>query len=97
MRRAEDDRKDVIVAILRDVTVDDPRLAGYIDRQIIDLSINPREERLEVEHNGQRHLIDFNRTALNAIHAKLIDSGIAPDARLADRTRLARPLGVRAR
>jgi hypothetical protein len=25
-------------------------------------------------------LIDFNRAALNAIHAKLIDWGIAPDA-----------------
>jgi formylglycine-generating enzyme required for sulfatase activity len=80
VRRAEDDRKDVIVAILRDVTVDDPRLAGYSDRQIMDLSTNPREERVEVEHNGQRHLIDFNRAALNAIHAKLIDWGIAPDA-----------------
>jgi hypothetical protein len=36
--------------------------------------------RPEVEHKGQRHLIDFNRAALNAIHAKLIDWGIAPDA-----------------
>jgi Sulfatase-modifying factor enzyme 1/TIR domain len=80
VRRAEDDRKDVIVAILRDVTVDDPRLASYADRQIIDLSTNPREERVEIEHNGQRHLIDFNRAALNSIHAKLIDWGIAPDA-----------------
>jgi formylglycine-generating enzyme required for sulfatase activity len=80
VRRAEDDRKDVIVAILRDVTVDDPRLAGYLDRQIMDLSTNPREERVKVEHKGQRHLIDFNRAALNAIHAKLIDWGIAPNA-----------------
>jgi formylglycine-generating enzyme required for sulfatase activity len=80
VRRAEDDRKEVIVAILRGVTIDDPRLAGYTDRQIMDLSTKPREERVEVEHNGQRHLIDFNRAALNAIHAKLIDWGIAPDA-----------------
>jgi formylglycine-generating enzyme required for sulfatase activity len=80
VRRAEDDRKDVIVAILRDLTVNDPRLDGYRDRQIMDLSTNPREERVEVEHNGQRHLIDFNRAALNGIHAKLIDWGIAPDA-----------------
>jgi formylglycine-generating enzyme required for sulfatase activity len=80
VRRAEDDRKDVIVAVLRDVTIDDPRLAGYTDRQIMDLSTNPREERVEVEHKGQRRLIDFNRAALNAIHAKLIDWGIAPDA-----------------
>jgi formylglycine-generating enzyme required for sulfatase activity len=80
VRRAEDDRKDVIVAILRDVQLDDPRLKPWTDRQIIDLSTNPREERVEVEHRGQRHLIDFNRAALNAIHAKLIDWGIAPDA-----------------
>jgi len=80
VRRAEDDRKDVIVAILRDVTIDDPGLAAYTDRQIMDLATNPREERVDVEHNGQRHLIDFNRVALNAIHAKLIDWGIAPDA-----------------
>jgi formylglycine-generating enzyme required for sulfatase activity len=46
----------------------------------MDLSTNPREERVGVEHNGQRHLIDFNSAALNAIHAKLIDWGIAPDA-----------------
>jgi formylglycine-generating enzyme required for sulfatase activity len=80
VRRAEDDRKDVLVAILRDVTLDDPRLAGYADRQIMDLSTNPREERVEVEHRGQHHLVDFNRAALNAIHAKLIDWGIAPDS-----------------
>jgi hypothetical protein len=76
----KDDHKDVIVAILRDVTVDDPRLAGYADRQIMDLSTSPREERVEVEHRGQRHLIDFNRAALSAIYAKLMEWGIAPDS-----------------
>jgi hypothetical protein len=45
VRRAEDDRKGVIVAILRDVTVDDSQLAGYTDRQIMDLSTNPRPRR----------------------------------------------------
>ena len=34
VRRAEDDRKDVIVAILRDVTVDDPPLATPIARSL---------------------------------------------------------------
>jgi hypothetical protein len=33
--------------------------SGYTDRQIMDLATNPREERVEVEHKGQRHLIDF--------------------------------------
>jgi formylglycine-generating enzyme required for sulfatase activity len=80
VRRAEDDRKEVIVAILRDVSLDDPRLADYRERQIVDLSTNPRQERVEVEHQGQRHFVDFNRAALNAIHAKLIEWGIAPDS-----------------
>ena len=80
VRRAEDDRKDVIVAILRDVTVDDPRLSGYADRQIVDLSAIPREEPVAVEHLGVRHTVEFNRPALLAIHAKLIEWGIAPNS-----------------
>ena len=80
VRRADDDRKDVIVAILRDLTLDDQRLHDYKDRQIMDLSIDPREERVEVEHEGRKHLVDFNRAALNAIHATLIELGIAPDS-----------------
>ena len=65
VRRAEDDRKDLIVAILRDVTVHDPGLSGYTDRQIMDLSTNPREERVEVEHHGQRHLIVIRRATIS--------------------------------
>jgi conflict system STAND superfamily ATPase/TIR domain-containing protein len=80
VRRAEDDRKVLIVAILRDVPLDDPRLADYRELQTMDLSTNPRQERLEVERQGQRHLVDFNRAALNAIHAKLIEWGIARDS-----------------
>ena len=80
VRRAEDDRKDVIVAILRGVTLDDPRLSTYADRQIMDLSTKPREDRVEVELKGERHLIDFNRAAINAIHTRLIKLGIAPNA-----------------
>jgi TIR domain len=80
VRRAEDDRKDVIVAILRDVRLDDPRLKPWMDRQIMDLSADPLEERVEVEHQARRHFITFNRLALEAIHAKLIDWGHAPDS-----------------
>ena len=80
VRRAEDDRKDVIVAILRDVRLDDPRLKPWMDRQIMDLSAELREERVEVEHQSRRHFVDFNRLALEAIHAKLIDWGHAPDS-----------------
>ncbi len=80
MRRAEDDRKDVIVAILRDIKLDDPRLKPWMDRQIMDLSADPLEERVEVEHRARRQFITFNRLALEAIHAKLIDWGHAPNS-----------------
>ena len=80
VRRAEDDRKDVIVAILRNVRLDDPRLKPWTDRQIMDLSADPREERIEVEHQSRRYFIDFNLLALEAIHAKLIDWGTRPTA-----------------
>jgi TIR domain len=53
VRRAEDDRKEIIVAILRDVKIDDPRFAPFFDRQIMDLSVDPREERIEVEHRSR--------------------------------------------
>jgi hypothetical protein len=46
----------------------------------VDLSTDPREERVEVEHLSRRHLIDFNQLALEAIHAKLINGGYAPDS-----------------
>jgi formylglycine-generating enzyme required for sulfatase activity len=80
VRRAEDDRKDVIVAILRDVKLDDPRLKPWTDRQIMELSAEPHDERVEVEHQGRRYFREFNRLALEAIHAKLIDWGHAPDS-----------------
>jgi hypothetical protein len=80
VRRAEDDRKDVTVAILRDVRLEDPRLKPWTDRQIMDLSADPLEERVDVAHQSRRYFIDFNLLALEAIHAKLIDWGHAPDS-----------------
>ena len=80
VRRAEDDGKDVIVAMLRGVTIADERLRPYADRQIVDLSAEPRVERVEVEHASRLHLIDFNRAALDAIHTSLIERGHAPDS-----------------
>ena len=79
VRRAEDDRKDVIVAILRDVRWM-IRASPCMDRQIMDLSADPLEERVEVEHQARRYFVDFNRLALEAIHTKLIDWGHAPDS-----------------
>ncbi len=48
VRRAEDDRKDVIVAILGDVRLGDPRQTPWMDRQIVDLSSDPRDERVSI-------------------------------------------------
>ena len=50
VRRAEDDGKDVIVAMLRGVTIADERLKPYADRQIVDLSAEPKAERIEVQN-----------------------------------------------
>ena len=80
VRRAEDDRKDVLVAILHGVTLDDPRLQPYVDRQITSLSAVPLDEPIEVTHQGQTHTVSFNRPALNSIHTKLIEWGHAPDS-----------------
>jgi hypothetical protein len=80
VRRAEDDSKEILIAILRDLRIGDSRLKSFSDRQIMDLSVDRREERVEVEHLGRKYLIDFNRQALNAIHNKLIALGIAPDS-----------------
>ena len=45
----------------------------------MDLSAELREERVEVEHQSRWHFVDFKRLALEAIQAKLIDWGHAPD------------------
>ena len=80
VRRAEDDGKDVIVAMLRGITIADERLKPYADRQIVDLSAEPKAERIEVQHQSRLHLIDFHRPGLDAIHTTLIDRGHAPDS-----------------
>jgi hypothetical protein len=49
------------------------------DSSTLSEPIEPREELIEVAHE-RRRLIDFNRLALNANHAKLIEWGLAPIA-----------------
>ena len=75
VRRAEDET--IIVAILRDARLDDQRLSLCADRQIMDLSLD-RARRSRA--SARRYFIDFNRQALNAIRAKLIQWGIAPSS-----------------
>jgi formylglycine-generating enzyme required for sulfatase activity len=78
MNLAEDLGKEIIVAILRDLKKDDPRLARYADRQFVDLSAKPAERMEPFEHDGKVHRVEFHFPALKSIEARLADLGIAP-------------------
>ena len=75
---AEDLGKEIIVAILRDLKPNDPRLARWADRQFVDLTQEPQERMEPFEHEGQLHRVHFHLPALNAIAARLAHLGIAP-------------------
>ena len=75
---AEDLGKEIIVAILRDLTIDDPRLAHWADRQFVDLSANPTEHMEPFQYNGQMQRVEFHGPALASIKTRLADLGIAP-------------------
>jgi formylglycine-generating enzyme required for sulfatase activity len=77
---AEDLGKEIIVAILRDLTKGDPRLARWADRQFVDLSSEPTERMAPFEHEGRVHRVEFNPAALASIKARLAHLGIAPDS-----------------
>ena len=57
---AEDLGKEIIVAILRDLTPKDARLARWADRQFVDLSAEPLERMEPFEHEGQLHRVHFH-------------------------------------
>jgi formylglycine-generating enzyme required for sulfatase activity len=75
---AEDLGKEIIIAILRDVKKDDPRLVRWDDRQFVDLSSEPRQGMEPFEHNGQLQSVAFHLPALNSIKTALVRLGIAP-------------------
>src|SRR6516225_6178147 len=52
IRMAEDYGKEIIVAILYLLTMDDEALGPYRERQIVDLGLEPRDASFTVEHNG---------------------------------------------
>jgi hypothetical protein len=79
VRSAEDMGKEVIVTILYGLTVDDPGLRVYRDRQIVDLSAEPRTVTLSVEHKDTRKTVHFSETALAQIKARLDQLGISPN------------------
>jgi hypothetical protein len=75
---AEDHHKQVIVAILRDLSKVDPRLARWAESQIVDLSAAPAEPMPPFQHEGRTHTVAFNQAALASIKARLVALGIAP-------------------
>ncbi len=75
---AEDLGKEVMVAILRDLKKDDPRLSRWADRQFVDLSQQPTERMEPFEHDGRVHRVEFHLPALASIKARLAHLGIAP-------------------
>jgi formylglycine-generating enzyme required for sulfatase activity len=78
MNLAEDLGKEILVAILKDLKNDDPRLARYADRQFVDLSAQPTERMEPFERDGKVHRVEFHLPALQSIKARLAHLGIAP-------------------
>lgn len=79
IRMAEDLGKDVLVAILRDLAPDDGRLAPHADRQIVDLSVSPRDHRATIEHGGASMDVAFHRPGLSRIKQRLESLGIGAE------------------
>ena len=79
VRTAEELGKEIIVSIAYGLTVEDPRLAIYRDRQIVDLSAEPRTVTLSVEHKDTRKTVHFSQTALAQIKSRLDQLGISPN------------------
>ena len=79
VRHAEDLGKEIIVVLLRDLEVKDQRLASFSDRQIVDLSAQPKSLEETVFINGKKERILFNREEIEKIKNYLIRRGIAPD------------------
>ena len=78
MNLAEDLGKEILVAILKNLKKDDPRLARYADRQFVDLSAEPTERMEAFEWDGKVQRVEFHLHALQSIKSRLADLGIAP-------------------
>jgi len=80
IRMAEDYGKEIIVAILHLLTPEDEGLGVYRERQIVDLSLEPRDATFTVEHRGQRKAVAFSNKTLRSIKARLDQLGISPNS-----------------
>jgi hypothetical protein len=79
VRVAEDLGKEIIVTIVYGLTVDDERLSPYHERQIVDLSAEPRTITISVEHQDTRKTIHFSAPALDQVKSRLDQLGISPN------------------
>jgi hypothetical protein len=70
--------KEIITAVIRNLGVDDPRLARFSERQFVDLSAFPRDHVEALTWQGQEHRIGFNPVALAKIKGRLSVLGISP-------------------
>ena len=80
VRKAEDFGKEIIVVLLRDLTIDDRRLQSYKDRQIVDLSAPPQTHTEMVDFRGTQNEVHFNNDALIRVKDYLFRRGITPDS-----------------
>jgi WD40 repeat protein len=80
VRKAEDFGKEIIVVLLRDLTIDDRRLQSYRDRQIVDLSAPPQTHTETVAFRGAQSEVHFNNDALVRVKDYLFRRGITPDS-----------------
>lgn len=77
---AEGFGKEVIVALLRDIAVGDPRLSRFSERQFVDLSAFPQDHTEALTWDGREHRVPFNVGALARIKKRLEELGIAPES-----------------
>lgn len=79
IRMAEDLGKELLIVILRDLEVTDPRLLPFTERHIVRLDAAPRDVSLDVSWKGAAQTVTFNGDALARVAARLASLGLAPD------------------
>jgi hypothetical protein len=79
IRKAEDYGKEIIVVLLRDVELADPRLNAFNDRQIVHLGTEPQSHVERVKLRGEQHEVRFNPEALASVKKYLFNRGITPN------------------
>ena len=79
VRKAEDYGKEIVVVLLRDLTIEDHRLDSYRERQIADLTAPPLSHIETVDYRGETKEVRFNPVGLARVKDYLFKCGITPD------------------